>query len=113
MCFQEQAMDVVQQLAGFSAADADNFRKIMSKLYRLPGDAAQRVMQKDHDRFIEGCMTISGMPRRRLRIIWSTKMLPLGNYFFNKSHSIGLWSARNHRCHASSSITRWRSMHHC
>jgi DNA polymerase-3 subunit alpha len=87
MCFQEQAMDVVQQLAGFSAADADNFRKIMSKLYRLPGDAAQRVMQKDHDRFIEGCMTISGMREATAEDLWSTKMLPLGNYLFNKSHS--------------------------
>lgn len=86
MCFQEQAMDVVQQLAGFSGADADNFRKIMSKLYRLPGDAAQRVMQKDHDRFIEGCMK-NGLKEHEAEDIWSTKMLPLGNYLFNKSHS--------------------------
>lgn len=86
MCFQEQAMEVVQQLAGFSGADADNFRKIMSKLYRLPGDAAQRVMQKDHDRFIEGCMK-NGLPEATAEDIWSSKMLPLGNYLFNKSHS--------------------------
>jgi len=86
MCFQEQAMDLVQLLAGFSPADADNFRKIMSKLYRLPGDAAQRVMQKDHDRFIEGCMK-SGLKESEAEDIWSTKMLPLGNYLFNKSHS--------------------------
>jgi len=86
MCFQEQAMDVVQTLAGFSGADADNFRKIMSKLYRLPGDAAQRVMQKDHDRFIEGCMK-SGLKEQEAEDLWSEKMLPLGNYLFNKSHS--------------------------
>lgn len=86
MCFQEQAMDLVQLLAGFSPADADNFRKIMSKLYRLPGDAAQRVMQKDHDRFIEGCME-NGLKESEAEDIWSTKMLPLGNYLFNKSHS--------------------------
>jgi DNA polymerase-3 subunit alpha len=87
MCFQEQAMDVVQILAGFSGADADNFRKIMSKLYRLPGDMAQQVMRKDRDRFIHGCMTISGLREEVAADIFDTKMLPLGDYLFNKSHS--------------------------
>lgn len=86
MCFQEQAMEVVKQLAGFSGGDADNFRKIMSKLYRLPGDKAQQVMQKDHDRFIEGCVK-NGVEEEAAESIWTDRMLPLGNYLFNKSHA--------------------------
>jgi DNA polymerase-3 subunit alpha len=89
MCFQEQAMDVVKHLAGFTGGEADNFRKIMSKLYRLPGDKAQQVMQKDHDKFIHGCMTLSGLKEQEAEFIWTERMLPLGDYLFNKSHSSG------------------------
>jgi DNA polymerase-3 subunit alpha len=87
MCFQEQAMEVVKQLAGFTGGDADKFRKIMSKLYRLPGDKAQEIMQNDHDKFIHGCMTISGLREEAAELIWTDRMLPLGNYLFNRSHS--------------------------
>ena len=87
MCFQEQAMEVVKRLAGFTGGEADNFRKIMSKLYRLPGDQAQQVMQKDHDKFIHGCMTLSGLREQDAESIWTDNMLPLGNYLFNKPHS--------------------------
>jgi DNA polymerase-3 subunit alpha len=87
MCFQEQAMDVVQVLAGFSGGDADKFRKIMSKLYRLPGDKAQEVMKQDRERFIHGCMTISGLREQDAAKIFDDHMLPLGNYLFNRSHS--------------------------
>jgi len=87
MCFQEQAMEVVKQLAGFSGADADKFRKIMSKLYRLPGDKAQQVMSEDRERFIHGCMTVSGLREKDAASIFDDRMLPLGNYLFNRSHS--------------------------
>jgi DNA polymerase-3 subunit alpha len=87
MCFQEQAMEVVKQLAGFSGGDADKFRKIMSKLYRLPGDKAQEVMSQDRDRFIHGCMTVSGLKEEDAASIFDDRMLPLGNYLFNRSHS--------------------------
>jgi DNA polymerase III subunit alpha len=87
MCFQEQAMEVVKVLAGFSGGDADKFRKIMSKLYRLPGDKAQEVMKQDRERFIHGCMTVSGLREQDAASIFDDRMLPLGNYLFNRSHS--------------------------
>lgn len=87
MCFQEQAMEMVQVLAGFTGGEADNLRKIMSKLYRLPGDKAQEIMSKDRDKFIHGCMTISDMREQDAESLFDDRMLPLGNYLFNRSHS--------------------------
>lgn len=99
MCFQEQAMDLVQILAGFTPGQAENLRKIMGKLYRLPGDKAQQVMAKDHDQFIHGSMTISGLREEDAEFIWTERMLPLGDYLFNKSHS------------SSYGLQAWQDMH--
>ena len=86
MCFQEQAMEVVKRLGKFTGGQADAMRKAMSKLYRLPGDKAQEFMQQYYEQWVKGCEE-NGIPERESNPIWVTKMLPLGNYLFNRSHS--------------------------
>lgn len=86
MCFQEQAMEVSKQLGNFTGGQADALRKAMSKLYRLPGDKAQEFMAQFYEQWVKGCEE-NGIPERESKPIWTDRMLPLGNYLFNRSHS--------------------------
>jgi DNA polymerase-3 subunit alpha len=86
MCFQEQAMEVVQQLGNFTGGQADSMRKAMSKLYRLPGDKAQEFMAQFKEQWMKGCYQ-NGLREEDSESIWTDRMLPLGNYLFNRSHS--------------------------
>lgn len=86
MCFQEQAMEVAQELGNFTGGQADALRKAMSKLYRLPGDKAQEYMQQYYEQWVKGCEE-NGIPERESNPIWTDRFLPLGNYLFNRSHS--------------------------
>jgi DNA polymerase-3 subunit alpha len=85
VAYQEQVMQVVQAIGGFTPGDADDVRKIMSKLYRLPGNEAQKVMSKYKDQWDRGCKENGIDPITRDEI-W-TGFLRFGNYAFNKSHS--------------------------
>lgn len=86
MCFQEQAMEVAKQLGKFSGGQADALRKAMSKLYRLPGDKAQEFMSQFKEQWMKGCYE-NGIEESAAEFIWTDRMLPLGNYLFNRSHS--------------------------
>ena len=86
MCFQEQAMEVAKQIGNFTGGQADALRKAMSKLYRLPGDKAQEFMQNFYEQWMKGCHE-NGLRERDAHSIWADRMLPLGNYLFNRSHS--------------------------
>jgi DNA polymerase-3 subunit alpha len=86
MCFQEQAMEVVQALGNFTGGQADSMRKAMSKLYRLPGDKAQEFMAQFKEQWMKGCYQ-NGLREEDSESIWTDRMLPLGNYLFNRSHS--------------------------
>ena len=86
MCFQEQAMLVSQQIGNFSGGQADALRKAMSKLYRLPGDKAQEFMAQFKEQWMKGCHE-NGIREEDAEHIWTDRMLPLGNYLFNRSHS--------------------------
>lgn len=85
VAYQEQVMQVVQAIGGFTPGDADDVRKIMSKLYRLPGKEAQKVMGKYKDKWDAGCAS-HDIPERTRDEIWEF-FLKFGNYAFNKSHS--------------------------
>lgn len=85
-CFQEQAMEVVQALGNFTGGQADSMRKAMSKLYRLPGDKAQEFMAQFKEQWMKGCHE-NGLREEDGESIWTDRMLPLGNYLFNRSHS--------------------------
>ena len=76
--FQEQVMQIVSTLAGFSMAEADNVRKVMSK--KIP-----EAMTKLKEKFLKGTK------RNNIDDMTAEKIFDLIAYFagygFNKSHS--------------------------
>ena len=78
MLYQEQVMQVVQTVAGFSLGQADILRRAMGK-------KKIKVMEKMFGQFIEGCQQ-NGIDEDLARQIWD-KIVLFAGYGFNKSHS--------------------------
>lgn len=88
--YQEQVMQIVQQLAGYSLGGADNLRRAMSK-------KKMDVMEEERVKFIygqkdnEGNILIDGAIRRGVDEDTANKiydlMIDFAKYAFNKSHS--------------------------
>ncbi len=78
MLYQEQVMQVVQAVAGFSLGDADILRRAMGK-------KKLDEMTKMNAQFIEGCAQ-NGVKREVADAIWE-KIVKFAGYGFNKSHS--------------------------
>jgi len=76
--YQEQAMQIAKELAGFSGARADDLRKAIGKKKR---DA----MAKLKPEFVEGCRA-SGTSESVIEFLWSTNERS-ADYSFNKSHA--------------------------
>ncbi len=76
--YQEQVMQVAQQLANFSLGEADILRRAMGK--KKPEE-----MQQQRERFIEGCKE-NGTPERKAAEQFE-KLKEFAEYGFNKSHS--------------------------
>ncbi len=99
MVFQEQLIEVVHQLGGLSRPEADNFRKIASKLYRDP-EYAREVMGEWYEPIKAGFMrfgfteeafgrpTGGGDDGTKPTGIWG-KFLSFSDYSFNLSHAAG------------------------
>jgi DNA polymerase-3 subunit alpha len=85
MCYQEQMMQIVQELGGFSKGEADYFRKACSKLYRVSKTAARKAMADYKPKWDEGCQS-HGLTKSESDDIWD-RILAFGSYSFNKSHS--------------------------
>ena len=85
IAFQEQVMRICVDLGNFTGGQADAMRKAISKLYRLPGDEAQKFMQGFYDTWMAGC-TKNGIGEGDANKIWKL-ILEFGDYGFNKSHS--------------------------
>ena len=79
MLYQEQIMQVVQVLAGFSLGGADILRRAIGK-------KKVDVMAKQKEKFIAGCAEHSGISAELAETIWS-KIELFAGYGFNKSHS--------------------------
>lgn len=94
LCFQEQIMEICKQVGNFTGGQADSMRKAVSKLYRIPGDAAQEYMQGFYDIWAEGCYK-NGLKESEGDEIWSW-VLPFGNYAFNRSHA-GTYALQAHQ----------------
>lgn len=77
--YQEQIMQIVRSVAGFSYAEADNFRRAISKK-----DAAK--LQGLHDKFIQGCLS-NGKSQALANQLF-TLIERFANYGFNKSHAV-------------------------
>lgn len=80
MVYQEQIMQVCRDLAGFTMAESDAVRKAIGK-------KDHEKMAKMADKFIQGCMDISGMVENKARLLWD-KIEKFASYSFNKSHSV-------------------------
>ncbi len=78
MLYQEQVMQVVQQVAGFSLGQADILRRAMGK-------KKADVMAEQYSKFEEGCAG-KGVDSKTARSIWD-KIETFAGYGFNKSHS--------------------------
>ncbi|MDD4098309.1 MAG: DNA polymerase III subunit alpha [Lentisphaeria bacterium] len=78
MLYQEQVMQVVQAVGGFSLGQADIMRRAMGK--KKPAEMAKMLAD-----FQEGCRK-RGLEDTTIQAIWD-KILLFAGYGFNKSHS--------------------------
>ena len=76
--YQEQAMQISKELAGFSGAKADDLRKAIGKKNR----AAMAALKPE---FVEGCRA-SGTSADVIDLLWQTNERS-ADYSFNKSHA--------------------------
>ncbi len=76
--YQEQAMQISKELAGFSGAKADDLRKAIGKKNR----AAMAALKPE---FVEGCRA-SGTSPQVIEFLWQTNEKS-ADYSFNKSHA--------------------------
>ncbi len=84
--YQEQVMQILQKLAGYSLGQSDLIRRAMSK-------KKMDVMIKEKDTFVSGDeernikgAINNGVPKQTAELIFD-KMIDFANYAFNKSHS--------------------------
>ena len=80
LCYQEQSMKIVQQIAGFNLEDADSLRKAIGK-------KKTDIMAKVKTQFMEGCKTLGRVDNETAEQIFSW-IEKSQRYQFNKSHSI-------------------------
>jgi DNA polymerase III subunit alpha len=76
--YQEQAMQISKELAGFSGAKADDLRKAIGKKNR----AAMAELKPE---FVEGCRA-SGTREEVIEFLWTTNERS-ADYSFNRSHA--------------------------
>ena len=78
--YQEQVMKIAIDVAGFSAADSDGFRRAMGTW------RSQREMEKLHARFVEGCVRHQ-RPDARAGRGALRQVAGFASFGFNKSHA--------------------------
>ena len=84
--YQEQVMQIVQQLAGYTMGQADNIRRAMSKKKQYVIDAErQSFVYGDESRDIKGCVA-NGIDEKAANSIYDS-MVDFAKYAFNKSHA--------------------------
>ncbi len=77
--YQEQIMQIAQQLGGFTLAQADNLRRAMGK-------KQIKYMDEMKEIYFEGCKN-NGIEKKTANDIWDM-MVKFADYGFNKSHSL-------------------------
>lgn len=77
--FQEQVMQIVSYLAGYSAGRADLVRRAMAK-------KKHDVMKNEREVFVKGCVS-KGIDGRTANEIFD-ELMSFANYAFNKSHAV-------------------------
>ena len=84
--YQEQVMQIVQQLAGYTMGQADNIRRAMSKKKQYVIDAGRKsFVYGDEAEGIKGCIA-NGITEEAANAIYDS-MVDFAKYAFNKSHA--------------------------
>ena len=78
--YQEQVMRIAIEVAGFTPAASDGFRRAMGT-WRSPAE-----MEKLHGRFVEGCVTVQGMPHADAEELYR-RVAGFASFGFAKSHA--------------------------
>jgi DNA polymerase III subunit alpha len=78
--FQDDVLLTAINVAGYSWLEADKLRKAIGK--KITSE-----MKKQHDKFVEGCVT-NGMARKKAEEFWIL-FEPFAGYGFNKAHAAG------------------------
>ena len=101
--YQEQVIQIFQQLAGYSLGQADMVRRAMSKKKRKEIERERRFfIHGDPSRGIAGCIA-NGIPRETAEAIYQ-EIDAFAEYAFNKAHAV---------CYAIVAYqTAWFKYHH-
>ena len=84
--YQEQVMQIVQKLAGYTMGQADNIRRAMSKKKQYVIDAErQNFVYGNPEQGIKGCVA-NGISESAANKIYDS-MVDFAKYAFNKSHA--------------------------
>ncbi len=84
--YQEQVMQIVQSLAGYTMGQADNIRRAMSKKKQYVIDAErQNFVYGNEEEGIKGCIN-NGISEKAANEIYDS-MVDFAKYAFNKSHA--------------------------
>ena len=85
--YQEQVMQIFQQLAGYSLGQADMVRRAMSKKKAKDIEREQEAfLHGDPERNIAGCVA-NGIPAETAEAIYD-EIYDFANYAFNKAHAV-------------------------
>lgn len=76
--YQEQIIQLLQVIAGYTPGEADLVRKAIGKKNR-------DIMDKEHPKFIHGCLE-KGLSKKDAEELWSL-IQPFADYSFNKAHA--------------------------
>jgi len=76
--FQDDLLLTAINVAGYSWLEADKLRKAVGK--KIPAE-----MKKQHDQFVQGCIT-NGMTEKKAELLW-VLFEPFAGYGFNKAHA--------------------------
>jgi error-prone DNA polymerase len=78
--YQEQVMEIAIQVAGFTAAEADGFRRAMGTW------RSSLEMEKLHLQFVGGCRSVSGLDEAQAEELFR-QVAAFASFGFNKSHA--------------------------
>jgi DNA polymerase III subunit alpha len=78
LVYQEQIVQMLQKLAGYTPGEADLVRKAIGKKNRA-------IMAREEPRFISGCRR-AGVDEDEARRLWNL-LQPFADYSFNRAHS--------------------------
>lgn len=95
--YQEQVMEIVRTIGGFSYGEADNLRRAMSK-------KKMNIMLEKREQFIRGGLNL-GMSADDLNELYD-EMVDFANYAFNKAHATGYAIIAYHTAYLKANYTR-------